>query len=77
MSPNKYLVWFKEVGKEDVALVGGKGANLGEMSQMEIPVPPGFIVTARAYYHFLDENNLRPKIRKALENLDVTDPINL
>ncbi len=74
---NKQIVWFKEVGKDDVGLVGGKGANLGEMSRMDIPVPPGFIVTAQAYYHFLDVNNLRPKIKKILADLDVSDPVKL
>lgn len=50
---SKLVLWFKEVGKEDVGLVGGKGANLGEMSHMKIPVPPGFIVTAKAYFLFV------------------------
>jgi hypothetical protein len=46
MSPsNKAIVWFNEVGKKDVAYVGGKGANLGELTNAQIPVPPGFIVT--------------------------------
>ena len=48
-------MWFREVGKEDVATVGGKGANLGEMTQAGFPVPPGFIVTVHAYTEFLDK----------------------
>ncbi len=67
---NKYVVWFSEVDHGDLAIVGGKGANLGEMSKAGFPVPPGFIVTSKAYYHFLEENNLRPKIKKIIENLD-------
>jgi len=39
------IVWFEEVGIGDAALVGGKGANLGELTQAGIPVPPGFIIT--------------------------------
>lgn len=73
----KNLVWFNEVGKNDVGLVGGKGANLGEMTRIDIPVPPGFIVTAPAYFYFLDVNKLRPKIKNYLESLDVSNPVNL
>ena len=51
----KAIVWFKEVTKNDIPLVGGKGANLGEMTNAGIPVPPGFIVTADAYFDFLDK----------------------
>lgn len=69
----KFVVWFKEVGKEDVASVGGKGANLGEMTQANFPVPPGFIITAQAYYQFIKENNLMEQIHKVLDGLDRTD----
>ncbi len=64
------IVWFNEVTKEDVPLVGGKGANLGEMTRAEIPVPPGFIVTADAYFDFIEEAKLTDKIRNLLEPLD-------
>lgn len=66
----KLLVWFSEVGKGDIALVGGKGANLGEMTQASLPVPPGFIVTAEAYYQFLKANKLEGVIKKHLSQLD-------
>jgi pyruvate,water dikinase len=46
----KVIAWFAEVDKEYLPLVGGKGANLGELAKAKIPVPPGFIVTAEAYY---------------------------
>jgi pyruvate,water dikinase len=70
MKNNKAIVWFKDVGKDDVGLVGGKGANLGEMTQAQVPVPPGFIVTAGAYFRFLETSGLRPKIEKMLAGLD-------
>lgn len=70
---NKYVVWFDEVDREDIPLVGGKGANLGEMTKAGFPVPPGFIITSKAYYHFLDQNNLRPKIKRLLTNLNSND----
>ncbi|AKG53694.1 phosphoenolpyruvate synthase [Dehalogenimonas sp. WBC-2] len=67
------IVWFDQVSKEDIPVVGGKGANLGEMTAAKIPVPPGFIVTASAYFDFIQTSGLQPKIRKALENLDLED----
>ena len=67
----KNIVWFKEVGKGDIALVGGKGANLGELTKAGLPVPPGFIVTAQAYFNFLKDTNLDLEIAKILKNLDV------
>ncbi|MDP2920606.1 MAG: phosphoenolpyruvate synthase [Dehalococcoidia bacterium] len=66
----KSIVWFKEVTKNDIPLVGGKGANLGEMTNAGIPVPPGFIVTADAYYKFLKEAGITEKIRHLLAPLD-------
>lgn len=65
---SKLILWFSEVGKEDIALVGGKGANLGEMTNAGFPVPNGFIVTAKAYYHFLQENNLVTKIKHLIKS---------
>jgi len=69
----KAIVWFNEVTKKDIPLVGGKGANLGEMTNARIPVPPGFIVTANAYYDFLQRSKIADKIGKLLEPLDVND----
>ena len=69
----KAVVWFNEVGKEDVPTVGGKGANLGEMTKAHIPVPPGFIVTANAYYDFLQRSRITDKIRSLLKSLDTND----
>jgi len=66
----KTIVWFDEVGKNDVGLVGGKGANLGEMTQAGIPVPPGFIVTAESYFYFIEKSDLGKELRKVLEPLD-------
>ncbi len=62
----KNIAWFEEVGRGDIPMVGGKGANLGEMSQMGIPVPPGFIVTAEAYFRFLEEARLSSKVSSSI-----------
>jgi pyruvate,water dikinase len=67
---HKAIVWFNEVTKEDVATVGGKGANLGEMTRARIPVPPGFIVTADAYFDFLKKSKLTSEINKLLKPLN-------
>ncbi|MEK7202046.1 MAG: phosphoenolpyruvate synthase [Patescibacteria group bacterium] len=73
MAGGKLLVWFAEVGKGDIALVGGKGANLGEMTKASLPVPPGFIITAEAYYEFLRATKLDRIVKKELTNLDPED----
>lgn len=62
----KHIVWFEEVGKEDVGLVGGKGANLGEMTSANLPIPYGFVVTSNAYFHFIQEAKLMDRIKQVL-----------
>ncbi len=70
----KYLVWLDEVGIEDIPLVGGKNASLGEMirnlSSLGVNVPYGFVVTSECYYEFLRYNRLEEEIRKILKGLD-------
>jgi len=69
----KLVAWFEEVGKNDIPLVGGKGANLGELTNNGIAVPPGFIVTSEAYIKFLKSSKLSDTIRLHLSNLDIND----
>lgn len=78
----KFILWFKEITKGDVNLVGGKNANLGEMYQNltqaqnkifpkeKIQVPYGFSVTAAAYRYFIKANALDSQIKKILKDLD-------
>ncbi len=73
----KYVVWFTDVDKNDGAIVGGKGANLGEMTQAGFPVPPGFIVTVQAYETFLEEAKLQDKISELLSGINVNDSTSL
>jgi len=68
------VLWFKELGIEDVNLVGGKGGNLGEMYNLGIPIPNGFVVTSKAYYKFIEENNLKKVIQDILKTTDVDQP---
>lgn len=81
----KFILWFDEISKNDIPLVGGKNANLGEMYQNlttaknptfpheKIQVPFGFAVTAHSYSHFIKENNLDEKIKNILTNLDTNN----
>ncbi|OFW08241.1 MAG: phosphoenolpyruvate synthase, partial [Acidobacteria bacterium RIFCSPLOWO2_02_FULL_59_13] len=62
-----------EVGKDDIPLVGGKGANLGELTRVGVPVPPGFVITADTYYQFIERAQLTDAIRRVLESLNVDD----
>jgi len=68
-----YILWFKDIHKEDVALVGGKGANLGELTNAGIPVPAGFCVTAASYYYFLEKTGIKAKLASLLKGLDEND----
>ncbi|MFO8143326.1 MAG: phosphoenolpyruvate synthase [Dehalococcoidales bacterium] len=72
-SVKKAILWFNEITKNDIPVVGGKGANLGEMTGAGIPVPEGFVVTADAYFNFLEKAQLPDKIRRLLEPLEVSD----
>lgn len=68
---------MREVGIDDVASVGGKNASLGELlgsvGKKGVRVPNGFIVTAAAYEHFIDSNDLREYIKLTLRGLNVRD----
>jgi pyruvate,water dikinase len=74
---SEYVVWFESLGMDDVERVGGKNASLGEMisnlSGAGVQVPGGFATTAQAYWDFLDESGLRPRIEAALDGLDIDD----
>jgi pyruvate,water dikinase len=71
--PVKVIAWFDEIGREDIPVAGGKGANLGELTRNHIPVPPGFIVTADAYFQFLREAELTDRLRAYLNSLNPKD----
>ncbi len=77
MPAAKYVLWFHEIDKDDVDRVGGKGANLGEMTKAGFPVPGGFVVTSSAYKHMIAENDLEDKIKAVLKDLDVENAVAL
>src|SRR5690606_36211585 len=61
------IAWFGDISREDVSSVGGKGANLGEMTGAGLPVPPGFVVTASAFLQFLESAGIRERLRELFE----------
>lgn len=70
---NALILTFNQIDKKDISLVGGKGANLGEMYNSGFPVPPGFCITSRAYEKFIRETGIKNEIMELLEKLDVDD----
>ena len=68
-----YVKKFEDLNKSDIGIAGGKGANLGELTQAGIPVPPGFVVTAQAYEKFMDEAGINDQVMKILDEIDIND----
>ncbi|MHA1214698.1 MAG: phosphoenolpyruvate synthase [Candidatus Hodarchaeales archaeon] len=77
----KYILWFDELRIEDVPLVGGKNASLGEMyhclTEKGVNIPNGFAITATAYRHLLKDAGIEQSIKDALAGLDTHDIKNL
>eukprot|EP00045_Choanoeca_perplexa_P010696 m.109999 g.109999 ORF g.109999 m.109999 type:complete len:808 (-) comp15361_c0_seq2:68-2491(-) len=77
----KHILWFNELNIEDVGIVGGKNASLGEMYQALTPkgvrLPNGFAITAKAYFHYLESVGIRSSIKDILADLDIKDMNNL
>ncbi len=64
---------FKQLSKKNVAIAGGKGASLGEMSKVGMPVPPGFVVTANAFDQFIKETEIDADIEAILKKVSHKD----
>lgn len=72
----KLILWFDQVGIEDVPLVGGKNASLGELlrsKDIKVKIPPGFAITAYAYRYFIEKGGVLKKLKSALHDLDIKD----
>ena len=67
------VIWFENLRKTDIPSVGGKNANLGEMTNAGIPVPPGFAITAYSYKKFIEETEISTKIYEIIKET-VTNP---
>ena len=68
-----YVKKFEDLNKSDIPIAGGKGANLGELTQAGIPVPPGFVVTAQTYEKFMLETGINDKVLSILDEIDIND----
>ena len=77
VSKDDFIKWFSELNKDSVPLVGGKGANLAEIYNMNISVPPGFIVTTRSYDYFIKKAGIDKKIKSILSKIDFENTKNL
>ena len=66
----KNIMWFTEIRRTSLAEVGGKGANLGEMASIGLPVPDGFVVTSGAYFWYIRHNKIDAVIKEMTSDLD-------
>src|SRR3712207_2034201 len=58
----KWVYDFSEGSKDQKELLGGKGANLAEMTNLGLPVPPGFTITTDACRHYLEHGGTPPEL---------------
>jgi len=72
--PNIMVKFLDHITKDDIEVVGGKGANLGEMFRAGLSVPEAFVVTTDAYKSFLRSSGIQRQIEKLLEDIDVDSP---
>jgi len=68
-----YVTKFEDLGKDDIGIAGGKGANLGELTQAGIPVPPGFVVTAETYDKFMQDTGIFNSVMDILDQIDINN----
>ncbi|HEY8852643.1 MAG TPA: PEP/pyruvate-binding domain-containing protein [Gemmatimonadaceae bacterium] len=71
------IVEFANARRSDVPSLGGKGANLGEMTAAGLPVPPGFVLSIDAYDQFYESNELGPRVAAELKGLNPDNPAEL
>jgi len=68
-----FIKWFSELNKNSGNVAGGKGANLAEIYNLKVPVPPGFVVTAQAYDSFIKKAGIKEKIQELLKKINYED----
>jgi len=69
----KFIKDFKEINIKDVALAGGKGANLGELMEIGLPAPPGFVVSAKAFERFLEKADINVEVDAMWRRINIED----
>lgn len=73
MKDQDTVIWFKDLSKEDIPLVGGKCANLGELLGIGMPVPDGFAISSNAYKVFLKQTRFDKEVLSLLSEIDTSD----
>jgi pyruvate, water dikinase len=66
----EFVRWFDQIRLTDTELVGGKGANLGELTYANLPVPPGFVVTSDAYRYAVSSAGIADKLEAMVAGVD-------
>lgn len=77
MGKNQLVLWFEEIGREHNDIVGKKGANLGEMCRLNMPVAPGFAIPTDAYRRFMAETGVGEKVSRQIQSLGKINEIAL
>jgi pyruvate,water dikinase len=72
-SKEKFIKWFSDLNKDSGKIAGGKGANLAEIYNLGVAVPPGFVVTAQAYDYFIEKAGIKEKIKELLDRINYED----
>jgi len=65
------IIWFNDIKKDDIDLVGNKSIEISDLYIKELPIPPGFVITTEAFKEFLDYSGIRTTIIELISNLDV------
>ena len=73
----EFVRWFDKIRLHDTDLVGGKGANLGELTAAGLPVPPGFVVTSEAYHYAIDQAQVAPQLAAVLAGVNTNTTADL
>lgn len=72
-----YVIGLDQIGKDDIKIAGGKGANLGQMIKFGISVPSGFIVSTSSFDNLIQINNVENQIEQIIKNTDVDNTTEL
>ena len=73
----EFVRWFENIRLTDASLVGGKGANLGELTVAGLPVPPGFVVTSEAYHYAIDHADIAARLAAVMASVDTNTTADL
>lgn len=73
----KRIVSISDLGKNDIDIAGGKGANLGELVAAGFNVPPGFVLTTAAYDHFMESSKIGDRVKELLSKVDASSEASL